>query len=154
VEGCGNGFKMHAAPKPDYHTHSTAHLDSARPDRGRPARLQAVLEVVEGCGDGFAPHVTPELRALLLRALLHPNRFVRETCYHITAAVCRLSAGPALRGFAQEVAERLQDGLSENWSQVGPLSSLTCRASTALSELSACHCRSLLWTFFKTILCV
>jgi hypothetical protein len=79
---------------------------------------QALQKIMEGCGAAFQPHVTPELRRLLFRALLHPNRFVRETGYHITATLCTLCAGPQLEAFAPEVAERLQDGLSENWSQV------------------------------------
>ncbi len=80
--------------------------------------MQALQQVMEGCGPSFKPHVTPTLRALLYRALLHPNRFVRETGYHILATVCRLCAGEELRGFGIEVAKRLQDGLCENWSQV------------------------------------
>jgi hypothetical protein len=74
--------------------------------------------IIEGCGDRFQPEVTPELRDLIYRALLHPNRFVRETCYLILATVCRVCSGPELEGIANEVAARLQDGLSENWSQV------------------------------------
>lgn len=85
---------------------------------------QALQKIMEGCGAAFQPHVTPELRRLLFRALLHPNRFVRETGYHITATLCTLCAGPQLEAFAPEIAERLQDGLSENWSQVRRLSSL------------------------------
>ncbi|KAK9917751.1 hypothetical protein WJX75_007815 [Coccomyxa subellipsoidea] len=80
--------------------------------------FKALQKIMEGCGAAFQPHVTPELRRLLFRALLHPNRFVRETGYHITATLCTLCAGPQLEAFAPEVAERLQDGLSENWSQV------------------------------------
>jgi hypothetical protein len=79
---------------------------------------QAMQHIIEGCGDRFQPEVTPGLRDLLYRALLHPNRFVRETCYHIVASVCRVCAGPELEGFAADVADHLCDGLSENWSQV------------------------------------
>lgn len=74
--------------------------------------------IIEGCGDDFQQCVTGGLRDLVYRALLHPNRFVRETGYHIVASLCRVCAGPELEGFAPEIAERLQDGLSENWSQV------------------------------------
>ena len=80
--------------------------------------MQAMQHIIEGCGEKFQPEATPELRDLIYRALLHPNRFVRETCYHILATLCRVCAGPELGGFANEVAVRLQDGLSENWSQV------------------------------------
>lgn len=52
--------------------------------------------IIEGCGDRFQRDVTPELRDLIYRALLHPNRFVRETCYLIMATICRVCAGPEL----------------------------------------------------------
>eukprot|EP00884_Botryococcus_braunii_P015994 jgi/Botrbrau1/3078/Bobra.0070s0065.1 len=80
--------------------------------------FKALQHIIEGCEDRFQPAVTPSLRDLIYRALLHPNRFVRETCYHILASLCRVCAGPELEGFAADVAEHLQDGLSENWSQV------------------------------------
>ena len=82
------------------------------------ALLQALRKIMEACGQSFQPHLTPELRALLYKAIRHPNRFVRETSYHVLATVCTLSAGPNLKQFGGEVAECLQDGLSENWSQV------------------------------------
>jgi hypothetical protein len=76
-------------------------------------------QIVEGCGDEFAPYMTPELRSVIFRALLHRNRFVRETCYYTLAALCALCSHAQLLEFASDVAERLQDGLNENWSQVG-----------------------------------
>ena len=73
---------------------------------------------MEGCGRAFGACVTPALRALLFRALLHPNRFVRERGYHILAALCVLCAGERLLcELAPDAVPRLQDGLSENWSQ-------------------------------------
>lgn len=86
---------------------------------------------MEGCGPAFAPCVTPELRALLFRTLLHPNRFARETGYHVLAAVCQLAAGGSLLGWAPAAVERLQDGLSENWSQV-------CAGFSVLSAMQSC----------------
>ena len=80
---------------------------------------QALQQVIEGCGAAFRACVTPGVRALLLRTLLHPNRFARETAYHTLAALFALSAGPALLAWGEPAAARLQDGLSENWSQVG-----------------------------------
>jgi len=62
--------------------------------------------------------VTPELRDVIFRALLHQNRFVRETCYHILAELCMLCSHEQLLEFSDSIAERLQDGLNENWSQV------------------------------------
>jgi len=83
--------------------------------------LQALQQIVEGCGGAFQAEATPQLRGLIFRALLHPNRFVRETAYHITAALCALATAPQLDDFSKDVAGRLQDGLSENWSQARPL---------------------------------
>ena len=80
--------------------------------------LQVLQQIINGCGVAFGPHVTPELLDVLFRALLHQNRFVRETCYHIMAALCALCAHAQLLGFSDSVADRLQDGLNENWSQV------------------------------------
>ena len=62
--------------------------------------------------------MTPELLRVIFRALLHQNRFVRETCYHILAALCALCPHEQLLGFSDSAAQRLQDGLNENWSQV------------------------------------
>ena len=80
---------------------------------------QALQQIIDGCGEAFQPHATPELRGVILRALLHRNRFVRETCYHVLAALCALCSRPQLLDFADAASERLQDGLDENWSQVG-----------------------------------
>ena len=80
---------------------------------------QALQQIINGCGEAFQPHATPELRGVVLRALLHQNRFVRETCYHVLAALCALCSRPQLLEFTEAATERLQDGLNENWSQVG-----------------------------------
>lgn len=79
---------------------------------------QVLQQVIVGCGETFRPHVTPELRDVIFRALLHQNRFVRETCYHILAELCMLCSHEQLLEFSDSIAERLQDGLNENWSQV------------------------------------
>lgn len=51
------------------------------PARPRPAararRPQALQHVMEGCGEAFRPHLDDSLRALIYRALGHPNRFIR-----------------------------------------------------------------------------
>ena len=75
-------------------------------------------QIIDGCGEAFGPHVTPELLHVIFRALLHQNRFVRETCYHTLASVCALCPHEQLLGFSDSAAQRLQDGLNENWSQV------------------------------------
>lgn len=38
---------------------------------------QALQHVMEGCGEAFRPHLDDSLRALIYRALAHPNRFIR-----------------------------------------------------------------------------
>jgi hypothetical protein len=48
----------------------------------------------------------------------HPNRFVRETAHFTAASMCQALAGPRLLAVGQDLAERLADGLSDNWSQV------------------------------------
>ena len=80
-------------------------------------------KIVEGTGPLFAPSATPDLRGLLYRACRHPNRFIRETSYHALAAICSYFKGPQLQEFGVQVAKCLQDGLSENWSQVAPVPS-------------------------------
>ncbi len=87
--------------------------------------LQAVLEIMENCGQAFSDHVDVTLIELTLKSLHHPNRFVRETCYHITAVLCGLMAGQLLRSHAGPISRQLRDGLSENWSQVCKRSSAT-----------------------------
>lgn len=48
----------------------------------------------------------------------HPNRFVRETAHFTAATVCQALQGEQLQSVGQDLAERLADGLSDNWSQV------------------------------------
>ena len=80
---------------------------------------QALQQLAEGCGQAFAAAATPELRGLLLRGMHHPNRFVREAAYYTLAALCACAPPGSLDAWGAEAAARLQDGLSENWSQVG-----------------------------------
>lgn len=84
--------------------------------------VRAVHCVAEGAGASFAPHATPELCAILYDCFNHMNRFVRETSYLAVAAVCAaLRDVPELAVLAPELAVRLRDGMSDNWSQVCPL---------------------------------
>lgn len=48
----------------------------------------------------------------------HPNRFVRETAHFTAASVCVALQGERLVAVGPDLAERLADGLSDNWSQV------------------------------------
>ena len=77
-------------------------------------------EVMQGCGPAFAPHADASLRNTLYRCFDHMNRFVRETGFLALAALCSALAGtPSLDELAPEIAGKLMDGLSDNWSQVG-----------------------------------
>lgn len=62
--------------------------------------------VVAGCG-------------CVRRSMHHPNRFVRETAHFTAATLCQALQGERLLAVGQDLAERLADGLSDNWSQVG-----------------------------------
>ena len=55
----------------------------------------------------------------MCRSMHHPNRFVRETAHFTAATVCQALQGERLLAVGQDLAERLADGLSDNWSQVG-----------------------------------
>jgi hypothetical protein len=55
----------------------------------------------------------------LRRSMHHPNRFVRETAHFTAATLCQALRGERLLAVGQDLAERLADGLSDNWSQVG-----------------------------------
>ena len=57
------------------------------------AALVALLSVADGCGASFAAVArrAPEVRALALRSLLHPNRFVREAGYGVLGGLCALA---------------------------------------------------------------
>ncbi|PNH01665.1 hypothetical protein TSOC_012431 [Tetrabaena socialis] len=80
--------------------------------------MKALQALVEGCGPAVAPHLDEPLRAVLYKALHHPNRFVRETGHLTMCAVCEALVGPELAAIAPEVAELLADGMGDNWSQV------------------------------------
>ena len=60
----------------------------------------------------------------LWKCLYHPNRFIRETGYEMCGDLCSIFAGAPLQGWGADLALKLQDGLSENWSQVSSTSIL------------------------------
>ncbi|KAK9826799.1 hypothetical protein WJX81_002074 [Elliptochloris bilobata] len=108
--------------------------------RGLETSFWALQQLAEGCGPAFANAATPELRSLLLRGLHHPNRFVREAGYHTLAALCACAAPGTLDAWGTEAAARLQDGLSENWSQVRYAACVAARAfMLAAGEARAAH---------------
>ncbi|GLI70399.1 hypothetical protein VaNZ11_015182 [Volvox africanus] len=80
--------------------------------------MKALQALVEGCGPDIGPLLDEPLRELLYKALHHPNRFVRETGHLTMCTVCAALRGPRLAAIAGQVAERLADGMGDNWSQV------------------------------------
>lgn len=55
----------------------------------------------------------------MCRCFNHPNRFVREAGYLVLSALCCALKGlERLEGLAVEIAGKLVDGLSDNWSEV------------------------------------
>eukprot|EP00879_Flechtneria_rotunda_P017789 GHRR01018648.1.p1 GENE.GHRR01018648.1~~GHRR01018648.1.p1 ORF type:complete len:558 (+),score=195.68 GHRR01018648.1:134-1807(+) len=80
--------------------------------------MKVLQQLMEGTGPAVAPHITPDVQALLYRAMHHPNRFVRESAHFTAASLCEALAGPQLVDTGLELAQRLADGLSDNWSQV------------------------------------
>ena len=89
--------------------------------------FRALQHVMEGCGAAFSPYLTPEVRALVYRGLLHPNRFVREACHFMLGTFCRLVTSDELAALGPEVAHKLGLGLSDNWSQVRYAASVATR---------------------------
>lgn len=97
--------------------------------------FRALLAIMDGAGPAFAPLATPDVRALVTRALLHPNRYVREQAYSALAALATLAgADGSLAGWADAAAASLADGLSENWSQVRLAACVAARALLAAAE--------------------
>lgn len=80
---------------------------------------QALHSLIRGCGQSYQPFFHQSVQDRLWSCLYHPNRFVRETAYATTVDLCAAFAGPPLQTWAKNFAGKLQDGLSENWSQVG-----------------------------------
>jgi hypothetical protein len=52
------------------------------------------------------------------RAVYHPNRFVRETAHFTLKSLCLAALPEELAAFGDDLAPRIADGLSDNWSQV------------------------------------
>lgn len=96
--------------------------------------FRALQGVMEGCGASFAPYLTSELRGLIYKALLHPNRFVREACHFILGSICQLLQGPEMEALGPEIANKLGLGLSDNWSQVRFAASVATRSFLLASE--------------------
>jgi hypothetical protein len=52
------------------------------------------------------------------RAVYHPNRFVRETAHFTIRSLCEALDPLELAAAGGDLAPRIADGLSDNWSQV------------------------------------
>ena len=82
--------------------------------------LQVLQGLIQGAGQAYQPYFDDPMQQQLWKCLYHPNRFIRETGYEISGDLCRIFAGQPLERWAKDLAMKLQDGLSENWSQVSP----------------------------------
>ena len=85
--------------------------------------FRALQHIMEGCGGPqFRPYIDASLRALVYRALRHPNRFVREACQFILGSIAVSFKGTEeyyeLMDLLPELCAELALGLSDNWSQV------------------------------------
>lgn len=81
--------------------------------------LQALQGLIQGARQAYQPYFDDPVQQRLWRCLYHPNRFIRETGYEICGDLCSIFAGQPLESWGKDLAVKLQDGLSENWSQVG-----------------------------------
>ena len=81
---------------------------------------QILQGLIKGAGQAYQPFFDDPVQQRLWKCLYHPNRFIRETGYEICGDLCSIFAGQPLEGWGKDLAVKLQDGLSENWSQVSP----------------------------------
>ena len=86
--------------------------------------LQILQGLIQGAGQAYQPYFDNPMQQQLWKCLYHPNRFIRETGYEIAGDLCSIFAGQPLEGWGKGLAVKLQDGLSENWSQVSLLLSV------------------------------
>ncbi|GBF89452.1 hypothetical protein Rsub_02024 [Raphidocelis subcapitata] len=80
--------------------------------------MRALAALMEGAGPGARGELDCELRELLYRAVYHPNRFVRETAHFTLRSLCEALDPVELAAVGEDIAGRIADGLSDNWSQV------------------------------------
>ena len=95
--------------------------------------------IVTSCGHLFNPYVDQELLDLIFEALLHTNRFVRETGFYVCAALVsigvtddgkatlKLKEENSVYRHGKEFSEHLGKGLADNWSQVRLAASVATR---------------------------
>ncbi|MEW5302135.1 MAG: hypothetical protein WDW36_004944 [Sanguina aurantia] len=91
--------------------------------------MRALQQLIDGCGPQLAPQLrSPEVLELLFESLRHPNRFVREAGHMSMRTACAALKGESLDALVEQIAERLADGLSDNWSQVRLTACVSTRA--------------------------
>lgn len=94
--------------------------------------MKALEHMVEGCGDSFRPFLDQNLLHLIMKSLTHTNRFVRETGYFTLNSFIRSGAVSSGSGrntsFSSQFAQKIANGLADNWSQVRLAASMTCRS--------------------------
>lgn len=59
--------------------------------------IKSLQRLMEGCGENFHDHVTSQLWQLLLKALSHNNRFVRETGFLCVSSLCQISPNDVIK---------------------------------------------------------
>ena len=59
--------------------------------------IKSLQRLMEGCGESFQDHVTSQLWQLLLKALSHNNRFVRETGFLCVSSLCQISPNNVIK---------------------------------------------------------
>ena len=95
--------------------------------------MNALEHMVVGCGADFRPYLDQDLVELILTALRHTNRFVRETGFNTLTSFLQTGILSAIDGPVLEerraglFAERIAAGLADNWSQVRLAASVACR---------------------------
>ncbi|KAH9503018.1 hypothetical protein Btru_072633 [Bulinus truncatus] len=103
--------------------------------------MKCLQSVILGCGYRFNDYVDQELLDLIFEALMHTNRFVRETGFYVCGALVtcgakegsetdsesKLTEENAIYRHGKVFAEYLGRGLADNWSQVRMAGSVATR---------------------------
>ncbi|CAG0878691.1 unnamed protein product [Darwinula stevensoni] len=103
--------------------------------------MKALQEMIDGCGMAFQPYVTKQLLDFIFAALMHTNRFVRETGYYMCSSLVTcgavpkgtnddekaLSASNLLCIYGVEFCQHLAKGLADSCSQVRLAASVATR---------------------------
>ncbi|XP_071081412.1 uncharacterized protein [Haliotis cracherodii] len=125
--------------------------------------MKCLQAAIEGCGPSFNSFVDQELLDLIFAALVHTNRFVRETGYYVCSSL--VDSGPketkedegqvednAIYRHGDQFSEYLGKGLADNWSQVRLASSVATRKF--LMNLSAEEAREKYYSCLLPRMCL